>query len=347
VASLLGNFRQLTSEIGKIGVSKDEYPLDKLVDLCTAVAKLELYLAMMRTATDALNYSFLATAMHALSARRNGLLPSVEELGGDNDAKHFGKLDVKRLYDLFKMPAGFDEPPFHEVTELNELMDTHRLALKRVFRYYSAGTGVGAVVSMSMSEFRRFLRDVRVLDSYVSREWLDLLVIRVNYLTPEEEKKLAETGVQPRERELIASKFVEAVIRVAAMRYAFSVPCITHHYVFNMICVLRFDKVADMTLPAKFAQFIESHMLKFACQTSNVTFRRDVLSSDVHKVFQAYHQILERVYRHYQTASSRGFSTPCWSLDSWQSFCSDASRVLLGSVSQQRLRVCVEFIHQN
>jgi hypothetical protein len=175
-----------------------------------------------------------------------------------------------------------------------------------------------------MSEFRRFLRDVRVLDTYVSRELLDLLVIRVNHLTPDEEREAAAAGVQPRERDLVAAKFVEAVIRVAAMRYRSSD-----------------DKQgggADMSLPAKVSAFFETHMLKFACQTNNSNFRRDMLAPDVHKVFVAYHAILERVYRHYQTASARGFASPCWTLDSWHAFCDDASRVLQGAVSHQRLR---------
>ena len=149
-ASLLGNHRALSADVAKIGASKDEFALDKLADMCAAVSKLEQFLAMMRIATDALNYRCLGTAMHALSARRNGLIPSVEELGGGgggaSDAKNFGKVDVKKLYDVFNLPAGFEEPPFNEISELNELLDTHRVALKRVFRFYSAGTGAGAQV---------------------------------------------------------------------------------------------------------------------------------------------------------------------------------------------------------
>ncbi len=71
---------------------------------------------------------------------------SVEELGGDTSTKGFGHLDIKRLYDLFQLPAGFDEPPFHELNAVQELLDTHRLTLKRIFRFYSSGTGPAAQV---------------------------------------------------------------------------------------------------------------------------------------------------------------------------------------------------------
>jgi hypothetical protein len=73
-------------------------------------------------------------------------LGSVEELGGDTSTKGFGHLDIKRLYDLFQLPAGFDEPPFHELNAVQELLDTHRLTLKRIFRFYSSGTGPAAQV---------------------------------------------------------------------------------------------------------------------------------------------------------------------------------------------------------
>jgi hypothetical protein len=49
---------------------------------------------------------------------------------------------------------------------------------------------VPAQICLSMSEFRRFLRDIKVLDTHVTREFLDLLFIRVNYLTPEEEVRV-------------------------------------------------------------------------------------------------------------------------------------------------------------
>ena len=74
-------------------------------------------------------------------------LSSVEELGGDTSTKGFGHLDIKRLYDLFQLPAGFEEPPFHELNAVQELLDTHRLTLKRIFRFYSSGTGPAAQVT--------------------------------------------------------------------------------------------------------------------------------------------------------------------------------------------------------
>ncbi len=83
--------------------------------------------------------------------------------------------------------------------------------------------------------------------------------------------KAIESGFVPRERELIASKFVEALIRVAAVRYEKqSAPSASGE--------------EPMSLPMKLAAFFEHHVLRNAFQTSNVAFRRDLLSPDVRKV---------------------------------------------------------------
>ncbi len=83
--------------------------------------------------------------------------------------------------------------------------------------------------------------------------------------------KAIESGFVPRERELIASKFVEALIRVAAVRY-------------EKQSAASASGEEPMSLPMKLAAFFEQHVLRNAFQTSNVAFRRDLLSPDVRKV---------------------------------------------------------------
>lgn len=176
-----------------------------------------------------------------------------------------GILEESRMKDLFTEIDGNKA-----LDDLQHIINMNKNLLKRAFKYYSAGPGGGSATSMSGQEFRKCVRDIKIMDKNINTTNLDLIFIRVNQGSDNDPSQ------DDSERELSPLEFIEALVRISALKFQKSV-----------------------TIAEKLNMLIQDHILKYASLTDNTRFRREIATQFVIKIFEDFEDPLRKIFDYY------------------------------------------------
>ena len=336
LGQLLACAQFVKNKANSMTVLDSQATVSEAASLSATLATIESMLEQARRDVAKVGQKFMTLSLQVLSSNVRGTTLDIET---DDTPQpildlNFGQLEIERLYDLFFIPPDETEPSPDELLHLRNTLDINRTMLKRVFRYYSTTVGATDVTSLTLSEFRKFLKDITVLDNkIVTYQMVDLIYVKINTPVGTEvplagdgsgddanvddpaEEKIPEVPTD--ERQLLPSEFIEAVVRVAAGRYA------------------KHDcEVAD-----KVQMLMENFVIKYAFQADLGSFRRELLLPTNNIVFVRFHKHLKAVFVHYMTLPSvkQPRIKDCWTWEVFRSFCRDARDII--SWNQHRLAV--------
>jgi hypothetical protein len=212
------------------------------------------------------------------------------------DVARFCKFAKNRYTDTaarFKMPpvdhAGMWLAFDQQLDALKAVLQKNYQDLRRVFTFYCRGKSL-----MSEADFWRFVADVRALDRTVTRAHVDKIFAIANDDTPpvakmgrsfdtglssDDEEGDADDGEledeENSETELIPSEFVECLVRIAEKKFA------------------------GKMLHERFQQFMQMHVVPFACKSDTDKFKKEIHSAQTQTSVQKYQKDLVKVFNYY------------------------------------------------
>ncbi|KAL4095678.1 hypothetical protein PRIC1_009051 [Phytophthora ramorum] len=185
--------------------------------------------------------------------------------------------------------------------------------LNDIFKHYSASGGAGSLAAMSLTEFNKFIKDCFGADKHITPEVAETIykaALQLNApptsdtnvassvtATPSMSvAKGADTGsddTTEEEQELSGRQFADALVRLAAVKYA-PVPAPrakgSH---------ARAAPVPTLPLDERFRLLMEQEILPHALRSQRELFRAEVAEPKVREVFQRHKPVLQRVFRYY------------------------------------------------
>ncbi|GAB9475309.1 hypothetical protein Gpo141_00012408, partial [Globisporangium polare] len=150
-----------------------------------------------------------------------------------------------------------------------------------IFKHYSASGGAGSIASMSLAEFNKFVKDCLICDKGLTPQAVEAIYRSTMLHSPlgmldharGDSTSIAEADGEA--REMVGKEFVDALIRIAAVKYS------------------------DMNLDDRFHELMEQTILPNALRSQSEIFRAEVASPKVRAVFQKHKPTLQRIFRYY------------------------------------------------
>ncbi|ETP41579.1 hypothetical protein F442_11338 [Phytophthora nicotianae P10297] len=220
------------------------------------------------------------------------------------------------------MVTGSTMPPFVPERDVDIATAAVRRALlayskdlNDIFKHYSASGGAGSLAAMSLTEFNKLIKDCFTGDKHITQQVVDnvyraalhldsILSGATNELpsgitaTSVIPTKAAENGsdeVTEAEPELSGRQFADALVRLAAIKYAPMPaprgPARGGH--------ARAAPTPTLPLDERFRLLMEQDILPNALRSQRELFRAEVAQPKVREVFQRHKPVLQRIFRYY------------------------------------------------
>ncbi|POM62132.1 hypothetical protein PHPALM_28747 [Phytophthora palmivora] len=181
--------------------------------------------------------------------------------------------------------------------------------LNDIFKHYSASGGAGSLAAMSLTEFNKFIKDCFPGDKLITpevaeniyRAALPSLPVDTNDVSPATSTTLVvgATGdpitdvMTGEERELSGRQFADALVRLAAAKYA---PMPAPRPARGQA---RTAPMPALPLDERFRLLMEQDILPHALRSQRELFRAAVAEPKVREVFQRNKPALQRIFRYY------------------------------------------------
>lgn len=166
---------------------------------------------------------------------------------------------------------------------LRSILTVYSKDIHDIFKHYSASGGAGSIASMSLAEFNKFVKDCLICDKGLTPQAAEGIYRSTMLHSPlgmldqarnsDASSALADTDGEA--REMVGKEFVDALIRIAAVKYS------------------------DMSLDDRFHELMEQTILPNALRSQSEIFRAEVASPKVRAVFQKHKPTLQRIFRYY------------------------------------------------
>lgn len=169
---------------------------------------------------------------------------------------------------------------------LRSILAVYSKDIHDIFKHYSASGGAGSIASMSLAEFNKFVKDCLICDKTLTPQAAEGIYRSTMLHSPlamldharnsdpaSSSSSIAEADGEA--REMVGKEFVDALIRIAAVKYS------------------------DMSLDDRFHELMEQRILPNALRSQSEIFRAEVASPKVRAVFQKHKLTLQRIFRYY------------------------------------------------
>ncbi|GMF20719.1 unnamed protein product [Phytophthora lilii] len=192
--------------------------------------------------------------------------------------------------------------------------------LNDIFKHYSASGGAGSLAAMSLTEFNKFIKDCFTGDKHITPEvaenvyraalQLDSPVASGAVEAPSAKAATSTASMaapeivtgdtstddtSEEEPELSGRQFADALVRLAAIKYAPMPPPRAPARGAHS----RSAPVPALPLDERFRLLMEQDILPHALRSQRELFRAEVAEPKVREVFQRHKPVLQRVFRYY------------------------------------------------
>jgi hypothetical protein len=145
------------------------------------------------------------------AARMAGKPREVVDLRKDQARLAYSRVSHKRLDDVYKL-AGADVP--QQQDEIQRVLFENCDELKKIFKFYSRGTGGHSATGMAGSEFLKFVQDCRLLNKSLTKDVVNLIHLKSMTAT-----EGAEVPGGKAKNSLTAQRWLESIVRLAQKMY--------------------------------------------------------------------------------------------------------------------------------
>lgn len=197
----------------------------------------------------------------------------------DGTLREFLKFNPQRVLEILEQSGGQKRGSLSQLDiemrmrELSRTLTKHCKDLKDIFQHYSAGEIGGSASAMDCDEFLDFIRDCQLTDQRVTASDLDQIF----------GFSMGIKGKVPSDREMVASEFSEALIRIAEKKF----PMLPFH--------------------ERLRELLEGYVLPNASRSECDKFREELCRPEVLAVYKKHSAALKRIFRYY--AAMRGAHT--------------------------------------
>ncbi|KAE9154169.1 hypothetical protein PF006_g1745 [Phytophthora fragariae] len=192
--------------------------------------------------------------------------------------------------------------------------------LNDIFKHYSASGGAGSLAAMSFTEFNKFIKDCFNGDKHITQEVAEKIYKAALQLDIPPTNGTNETSSAPvvpstapttaaaspngepssdavdeEEQELSGRQFADAIVRLAAVKYA-PMPA---PQASGRGAHARAAPAPAIPLDERFRLLMEQDILPHALRSQRELFRAEVAEPKVREVFQRHKPVLQRVFRYY------------------------------------------------
>ena len=222
---------------------------------------------------EAMNKRAEGTPITILDRRDYRERQAFTSLRVDQNSKRANK--TGSMWARFKLEAD----PVGEIKSIETLLNEYFDDLKRIYRHYSSSKP-GSSGTIDLAEFGMLMHDIK-LSSRIFKSSVLENIFRLTNKTSASSKKF--------DAELDASEFIEALLRVASMKF------------FKK----SYANVADdvpanaLTYTQLFRKFMEENVIPFACRSDAERFRKDLRSDVVKVVFRKHRGALQKIFQRY------------------------------------------------
>ncbi|OWZ24560.1 hypothetical protein PHMEG_000384 [Phytophthora megakarya] len=184
--------------------------------------------------------------------------------------------------------------------------------LNDIFKHYSATGGAGSLAAMSLTEFNKFIKDCFLGDKQITPEVAENIYkaalpplpestndVIIPTTTTASTAPVAAPGdsntdaTTEEERELSGRQFADALVRLAAAKYApMPAPRAVRGHA-------RAAPMPALPLDERFRMLMEQDILPHAMRSQRELFRAAVAEPKVREVFQRHKPVLLRIFRYY------------------------------------------------
>ncbi|EGZ28565.1 hypothetical protein PHYSODRAFT_468593 [Phytophthora sojae] len=171
--------------------------------------------------------------------------------------------------------------------------------LNDIFKHYSASGGAGSLAAMSLTEFNKFIKDCFNGDKHITQEVAEKVyraALQLDFApTNGTNEASSAPAVDEEEPELSGRQFADAIVRLAAVKYA-PMPA---PRAAGRGAHARAAPAPALPLDERFRLLMEQDILPHALRSQRELFRAEVAEPKVREVFQRHKPVLQRVFRYY------------------------------------------------
>lgn len=180
---------------------------------------------------------------------------------------------------------------------------------------YSASGGAGSLAAMSLTEFNKFIKDCFNGDKHITQEVAEKVyraALQLDFAPTNGTNEASSAPVGPsaapttatypgteavdeEEPELSGRQFADAIVRLAAVKYA-PMPA---PRAAGRGAHARAAPAPALPLDERFRLLMEQDILPHALRSQRELFRAEVAEPKVREVFQRHKPVLQRVFRYY------------------------------------------------